>query len=184
MSLTVINEAIANVTDLTVATTAIIHGIPIGHRINVWDDTKEMEKSYIYLQISTGQGTKNVPYVVNHTYTTGLEVNTLTPVCTTGLTPAATQSEVIILPVTCTSGTYAWAQTKGAATAAITASTAPLTVGKLVSVINGAAVVSSSTAGAVAIQPSNAFGIVTASATSASTTVAINMYGRLVWVTT
>ena len=181
--ITVIKESIPSQSDLTNATTAANHTIPLGHRITVWDDSKEMEKEYIYLQISTGKGTAYVPYVVNYTGTTGLEVNTGAPSCSTGIGAQGNISELVVLPVTCTSGMYAWGQTKGAALCAITASTAPLAAAKLIGVINAAAVVSSTTGAAAGTQPSNAFGIVTASATSSATSVAVNLYGRLALVT-
>jgi hypothetical protein len=184
MSVTIIKESIANQSELTVATTSILHNVPLGHKIRVWDDTKEMEKEYIYLQISTGQGTRYLPYVVNYTYTTGLEVNTLTPVfTTTGLGMQGALVELCVLPMTCTSGTYAWAQTKGACTVATAATTSTFTVGKTVGVISAAVAVSLSTAQVAAVQPNNQFGVVTTTQTSGATTVAVNLFGRLALVT-
>jgi len=180
--LTVIRESISEQLDLTNASATAKE--KLGHKITVYDSAKEMEKEYIYLQISTGQGTAYVPYVVNYTGTTGLEVNTKTPACTTGIGAQGTIAELVILPVTCTSGYYAWGQTKGAALAAVTASTAPLAAAKLIGVVNAAAVVSTTTGAAAGAQPSNAFGVVTASATSAATTVAVNLYGRVGLITT
>ena len=191
MSITIFKESIGNQADLKLATTAALRTCPLGHRIRVYDDTKELEQEFIYLYASSGQATQYVPYVIAYGYTTGTEVQTKTPVAPSASTGTlafnGTVCEICVPQITATSGLYFWAQTKGTATVAVTASSAAIAAGKEVGIIAGTSVVvfTSTTGNATNTQVSANFGIVkTAAATSAAVTAVVNLYGGSHVITT